>query len=125
MLVVWNLDRLGRSLAHLVTTVEDLAETGVGLASAGRPGGAHGHVHWRRGGWCSGSVVALAEFERELIRERTIGRTGGGAGPGGTRAEGRATVRADEGPGAPRAGRDGEPGHDRGGAVLGNWVSAG
>ena len=31
MLVVWKLDRLGRNLAHLVTTVQDLSARGVGL----------------------------------------------------------------------------------------------
>ena len=31
MLVVWKLDRLGRTLAHLVTTVQDLSARGVGL----------------------------------------------------------------------------------------------
>ena len=31
MLVVWKLDRLGRNLAHLVNTVQDLSTRGVGL----------------------------------------------------------------------------------------------
>ena len=31
MLVVWKLDRLGRNLAHLVNTVQDLSARGVGL----------------------------------------------------------------------------------------------
>ncbi len=90
MLVVWNLDRLGRSLAHLVTTVEDLAETGVGLRLlAGQ--GARMDTSTGGGRLVFGIFVALAEFERELIRERTIagleaararGRKGGRAGDG-------------------------------------------
>lgn len=66
-LVVWKLDRLGRSLKHLIETVNLLKERGVGLLSlqekidTSTPGGnLIFHV-----------FGALAEFERELIRERT------------------------------------------------------
>jgi DNA invertase Pin-like site-specific DNA recombinase len=56
-LVVWRLDRLGRSLRHLVETVNALAERGVAFASLF-------HI-----------FAALAEFERELIAERAaVGR---------------------------------------------------
>ena len=81
-LVVWRLDRLGRSLRHLVDVVADLQVRGVGIRSlqenidtATASGKLFLHV-----------FGALAEFERELIRERTIaglraaadrGRTGG------------------------------------------------
>jgi len=69
-LVVWKLDRLGRDLHHLVTTVHDLTDRGVGLrCSPVRCGDRHHH----RGGQarlrdlrCPGRV------ERELISERTI-----------------------------------------------------
>jgi DNA invertase Pin-like site-specific DNA recombinase len=67
VLIVWKLDRLGRSLKHLIETVNQLHEKGVGFASVQEsidtttPGGKLVfHV-----------FGALAEFERELIRERT------------------------------------------------------
>ncbi len=67
IIVVWKLDRLGRSLKHLIETVNLLDARGVGFASVQEqidtttPGGKLVfHV-----------FGALAEFERELIRERT------------------------------------------------------
>ncbi len=80
--VVWRLDRLGRSLKHLIETVQDLERRGVAFVSltesidTSTPGGRL--VFYIFG--------ALAEFERDLIRERTLaglaaararGRTGG------------------------------------------------
>jgi DNA invertase Pin-like site-specific DNA recombinase len=66
-LVVWKLDRLGRSLKHLIETINILIEKKVGFVSVQEsidtttPGGKLiFHV-----------FGALAEFERELIRERT------------------------------------------------------
>jgi DNA invertase Pin-like site-specific DNA recombinase len=78
-LVVWKLDRLGRSLRHLVDTETGLADSGVGFRSLQEaidtttPGGKLVfHV-----------FAALAEFERDLIRERTS------AGLAAARARGR------------------------------------
>ena len=77
--VVWRLDRLGRSLRHLIDVVGDLDRRGVALRSlresldTSTPGGRLVfHV-----------FGALAEFERDLIRERTV------AGLAAARARGR------------------------------------
>jgi DNA invertase Pin-like site-specific DNA recombinase len=78
-LVVWRLDRLGRSLQHLIAVVAGLAEQGIGFKSLTEqidtttPGGKLiFHV-----------FGALAEFERDVIRERTQ------AGLAAARARGR------------------------------------
>src|SRR5829696_3109181 len=78
-LVVWRLDRLGRSLQHLIEVVAQLAARGIGFKSLTEQidtttsGGKHiFHV-----------FGALAEFERDLIRERTQ------AGLAAARARGR------------------------------------
>jgi DNA invertase Pin-like site-specific DNA recombinase len=69
-LLVWKLDRLGRNLHHLVTTVHDLAARGVGLrVLTGQ--GAHIDTTTAAGKLIFGIFAALAEFERELIVERT------------------------------------------------------
>lgn len=84
-LVVWKLDRLGRDLRHLVNTVHDLTARGVGLkVLAGQ--GADLDTATAAGKMMFSVFAALAEFERELIVERTKaglaaararGRTGG------------------------------------------------
>ncbi len=65
--VVWRLDRLGRSLRHLIDTVNALSDRKVGFRSLTE------NIDTTTSG---GKLVfhifgALAEFERELIRERT------------------------------------------------------
>jgi DNA invertase Pin-like site-specific DNA recombinase len=70
VLVVWKLDRLGRSLLDLVGLVERLKAQGVGLkVLAGH--GASVDTTTANGRLVFGIFAALAEFERELIRERT------------------------------------------------------
>jgi len=66
-LVVWRLDRLGRSLRHLIDTVAVLQGRGIGFRSLQE------QIDTTTSG---GKLVfhvfgALAEFERDLIRERT------------------------------------------------------
>ncbi len=81
-LVVWKLDRLGRDLKHLVTTVADLQQRGIGLkVLAGA--GATIDTTTANGRLFFGIFAALAEFERELIAERTR------AGLAAARARGR------------------------------------
>lgn len=66
-LVIWKLDRLGRSLKHLVDLVAELNTIGVGLQSLNDPidtTNAQGRLVFN-------IFASLAEFERELIRERT------------------------------------------------------
>ena len=81
-LVVWKLDRLGRDLKHLVTMVDDLRAREVGLrVLAGA--GAEIDTASANGRLVFGIFSALAEFERDLITERTR------AGLAAARARGR------------------------------------
>jgi DNA invertase Pin-like site-specific DNA recombinase len=69
-LVVWKLDRLGRDLRHLVNTVHELAARGIGFrVLTGH--GASIDTTSASGKLIFGIFAALAEFERELIVERT------------------------------------------------------
>src|SRR6187549_3759239 len=68
VLVCWRLDRLGRNLRHLVTMLEELQQLGVAFVSLGEDidcttpaGKLQLHI-----------LAALAEFERERIRERVV-----------------------------------------------------
>jgi DNA invertase Pin-like site-specific DNA recombinase len=69
-LVVWKLDRLGRNLRHLVNTVHDLTAGGVGLRVLTGQGAAI-DTTTAAGKLVFGIFAALAEFESELITERT------------------------------------------------------
>ena len=78
-LAVWKLDRLGRSLPHLIEAVTALRERGVGFKSL-----QESLDTTTSGGKLVFHVfAALAEFERDLIRERTR------AGLAAARARGR------------------------------------
>lgn len=69
VLVVWKLDRLGRSLAHLVNTVKELSDRKIGLrVLTGK--GAQIDTTTASGRMVFGIFATLAEFERDLIRER-------------------------------------------------------
>lgn len=82
VLVIWKLDRMGRSLNHLVKTTTLLSERGVGLkVLTGQ--GAQIDTTTAAGRLSFGIFAALAEFETELIRERTM------AGLAAARARGR------------------------------------
>jgi len=66
-LVVWRLDRLGRTLKHLIATITDLSDNGIGFKSLQE------NMDTTTSG---GKLIfhifgALAEFEREVIKERT------------------------------------------------------
>ena len=99
VVVIWKLDRLGRSLAHLVSLVGRLMDDGVGLVSLNDPVDTttpHGRLIFN-------IFASLAEFERDLIRERTQaglsaararGRVGGR--PRGLSEEAEATAAAAE-----------------------------
>ena len=69
-LVTWKLDRLGRDLRHLVNLVHELTERGIGLKILTGQGAAI-DTTTASGKLVFGIFAALAEFERELIVERT------------------------------------------------------
>lgn len=81
-LVAWKLDRLGRDLRHLVNLVHELTARGVGLRVLAGEGSAI-DTTTANGRLVFGIFAALAEFERELIVERTK------AGLASARARGR------------------------------------
>lgn len=82
VIVIWKLDRLGRSLKHLVELVSELLDKGVGLKSLNDPV----DTTTAQGRLIFNIFASLAEFERDIISERTKaglasararGRTGG------------------------------------------------
>lgn len=69
-LVVWKLDRLGRDLKHLINLVDGLSKKAIGIkVLAGT--GAQIDTTTPNGKLCFGIFASLAEFERDLIAERT------------------------------------------------------
>ncbi len=82
VIVVWRLDRLGRSLKDLIETVQVLEQRGIELKGLKE----NIDTTTPTGKFMFHMMAALAEFERDLIRERTLagldaararGRTGG------------------------------------------------
>ena len=71
ILVVYKLDRLGRNLKHLIQTVEDLTKRKIGFKVLSGQG-VNIDTTTPAGKMIFSIFGALAEFERELIRERTI-----------------------------------------------------
>lgn len=68
ILVVWRVDHLGRSIVHLISLVEKLKRRGIGFISLTESidtSSAGGQLIFH-------ILAALAEFEKSLIRERTI-----------------------------------------------------
>jgi len=78
-LVVWKLDRMGRSLQHLIKVVNDLINNQVGIISLNDPI----DTTTIQGKLMFNIFASLAEFEKDLIRERTM------AGLSSARARGR------------------------------------
>ena len=88
--MIWKLDRLGRSLGHLIETVNDLEKRGVGLRSLTE------QIDTTTSG---GRLIfhmfgALGQFERDLIRERTRAGLTAAAARGRPQAGGHAGDRA-------------------------------
>ena len=79
VIVVWRLDRLGRSLRHLIETVNQMSERGIELQSLKE----NIDTTTSTGKLMFHIVGAMAEFERDIIRERTT------AGLEAARARGR------------------------------------
>jgi DNA invertase Pin-like site-specific DNA recombinase len=115
---VRKLDRLGRSLKQLIETVTELSDRGVGLKSSQEALDTMSSA----GKLVSHVFGALAELERDIIRERTLAglaagraREGGGPAPGPRRQE--EAARRD----APRRPDELRPGHPPGaGDLTGN-----
>jgi DNA invertase Pin-like site-specific DNA recombinase len=93
VLLVWRLDRLGRSVRHLVTLIDEFRDRGVGFRSV-----CDGAIDTTTP---SGELIfhifsSLAQFERRLIQERTK------AGFAGARARGRTGGRPKVSPNDPK-----------------------
>ena len=90
-LIVWRLDRLGRSMAHLIQLVENLRQQGIGFKSI-----CDGAIDTTT---ASGELIfnifsSLAQFERRLIQERT--RAGLTAAKARGKQGGRQSIPADD-----------------------------
>jgi len=79
LILCWRLDRLGRSLKHLILTLDELQSIGVGFVSYNE----NLDLTTSTGRLLFGILASFAEFERNLIKERVI------AGLANARAKGR------------------------------------
>lgn len=66
VIVVWRLDRWGRSLADLVTTLKELSDLGIGFVSLTEAI----DLTTPSGRALAGMLAVFAEFERDILRER-------------------------------------------------------
>jgi putative DNA-invertase from lambdoid prophage Rac len=66
VIIVWRLDRWGRSLADLVTTLKELSDVGVGFVSLTEAI----DLTTPSGRALAGMLAVFAEFERDILRER-------------------------------------------------------
>tara|TARA_R110002167_G_scaffold9519_2_gene43356 strand:+ start:1990 stop:2592 length:603 start_codon:yes stop_codon:yes gene_type:complete len=79
VVVIWKLDRMGRSLQHLIKIVNELNEKGIGITSLQDPI----DTTTAQGRLMFNMFASLAEFEKDIIYERTM------AGLSSARARGR------------------------------------
>ena len=66
VIIVWRLDRWGRSLADLVTTLKELSRSGIGFVSLNEAI----DLTTPSGRALAGMLAVFAEFERDILRER-------------------------------------------------------
>ena len=114
-LVVWKLDRLGRSLHHLVKTVTTLSDRGIGLKVLTGQGAAIDTTT------AAGPSVLRHLCRARRIRKRAYPRADHGWASGGAsaRTQRRADILPDKGPGSHDPGGHGTPGHIGLGTVQG------
>lgn len=79
-IIVWRLDRWGRSVSDLIGSIRDLTDTGVGFVSLTEAF----DLTTPAGKALSGMLAVFAEFERDILRERVK------AGIAHSRAKGKA-----------------------------------
>lgn len=102
-LVVWKLDRLGRSVKEILTIADDLHERGIGIRIlTGRLAGSYSPSG--EGKFFFTMMAAFAELERDIIRERTLAGLAAAAAQG--RKGGRPKVMDDDKLAAARARRE-------------------
>ena len=110
-LVVWKLDRLGRSVKEVLTIADDLHARGIGVRIlTGKLSGSYSPTG--EGKFFFTMMAAFAELERDIIHERTM-RRGRGEGSGPHRRASHRDGRGQAGGGQGAAGARREPRQDR------------